>query len=73
MENEIMYEEEIMETEEVATSNTSKAVTFALIGAAIIGGGVLLHKKVVKPLIEKYKAKKAIEADAEVFEDCDEE
>ncbi len=70
----VMNEEVIGATEEVATSNAGKAVKkAALIGGMIIVGNVI-RKKVIKPVIAKFKARKKAKADAEFEEivaDCE--
>lgn len=55
----IMNNEEIMNvTEEVATTNSGKAVKAVVgIGVAALAGTVL-YKRVLKPVVAKFKAKK---------------
>lgn len=74
--NEIMVNEEVIETTEVivgAGSGKGFKVS-AGIGLAVIGG-VVTYKYLVKPLMAKIKAKKeqeAIDVDFENFDDTDE-
>lgn len=72
MEEEIMNNEEILETteeEEVVDQKSHKGlVAIAVAGAAALVGGIA-YKKIVKPLIAKRKAKKELEAS----DDCDED
>lgn len=72
MEEEIMNNEEVLETteeEEVVDQKSHKGlVAIAVAGAAALVGGIA-YKKIVKPLIAKRKAKKELEAS----DDCDED
>lgn len=70
MNNEIMVNEEIMDAvEEAVVSRTfNEGLVYGSVGtAAVMIGGHFLIKKVVKPAIQKIKAKK--EAEAEITEE----
>lgn len=69
MENEIINNEEVLETtEEIVAENSNKGlVAVAAIGATLIVG-TLVYKKIVKPLIAKHKAKKEQEAEDDRYE-----
>lgn len=74
--NEIMVNEEVMETVEEVTSNAhGNGLVIAAVGAAVVGAGYLIGKKIVKPMIAKHKAKKELEKsqqeDAIITDDCD--
>lgn len=56
---ELMNEEVVEATEGTGCSKAVKGGVLAAITAGIITAGVLTYKKVVKPLVEKHKAKKA--------------
>lgn len=74
-----MYEDEIMETEEVVESPEEEEVVEksnkGLIALAIAGvaaiGGTIAYKKLIKPLIEKRKAKKEHDALITSGDDCE--
>jgi hypothetical protein len=57
--NEIMVNEEVMDTtEEIATASSSKGFKVAVgVGLAVVGG-VVAYKYVIKPIVAKIKAKK---------------
>jgi flagellar biosynthesis/type III secretory pathway M-ring protein FliF/YscJ len=65
MENEVMMNEEVLETtEEVCEAESGKGlIALAVVGTIIVGG--IVFTKVIKPAIAKIKAKKAAKADAE--------
>lgn len=65
MENELYMEEDIIVEEETAPKRSFTGLKIAAIGAAALGAGILLYKKVVKPKLEKRKAEK------EEREECD--
>jgi hypothetical protein len=57
--HEIMVNEEVMETTEIATSGAGKGFKIvAGIGLAVLGS-VIAYKYAVKPIVAKIKAKKA--------------
>lgn len=58
--NETMVNENVETVEEIATNN-GNGLVYVAIGAAILGAGYIIGKKVVKPMIDKHKAKKALE------------
>lgn len=71
MENEVMFNEEVVgevvEATEIANCDSKKGLIAIGLGLAALGG-VLLYKKVIKPIRAKRKAKKeakVIEADYE--------
>jgi len=72
MNDEIMVNEEIMETtSEIATSEAGKGKIAAGIGLAVLGS-VIAYKYVVKPIVAKIKAKKAQqEIDGEIIDSED--
>lgn len=64
MEPNVIVNEEVVENvtenvvEEVATTNSGKAAKIAVTLGVVTLGGVLLYKKVIKPVVAKIKAKK---------------
>lgn len=69
MENEIMNNEEVVETVEDIETNSNKAfVVAAGIGLTILVG-TIAYKKIVKPLIAKHKAKKELAESNDCAED----
>ena len=74
MENEMMINEEVIEgVAEVDTGSSKKGLIALGIGVAVLAG-VLVYKKVVKPIRAKRKAKKEnTEIEAEFEETVDQE
>lgn len=75
--NEIMTNEEVIETtEEIVTASSGKTFkVVAGVGLTVLGG-VVAYKYVIKPLVAKIKAKKEqqkIEPEFENFDDVDNE
>lgn len=69
MENEIMNNEEVVETVEDIETNSNKAfVVAAGIGLTILVGAIA-YKKIIKPLIAKHKAKKELAESNDCAED----
>lgn len=70
MENEIIMEnEQVMDnvTDIVTTEGSAKDLLLTVgIGAGVIVGGIILYKKVVKPLIAKAKKKKELDEETEI-------
>ena len=60
MENTLLNEEMVADTmEEITKVGLNKGLKVAIIGGATVLVGGVAYKKVVKPLVAKYKAKKA--------------
>ena len=66
MENEVMMNEEVIETtEEIAEVESGKGlIALAAVGTIIVGA--IVYKTIVKPTIAKIKAKKAAKAESDV-------
>jgi len=56
--NENVMNEEVMETEETNETSGNGIVGWIIGGVAAIGAGIVLGTKVIKPWIEKRKARK---------------
>jgi len=73
--NEIMVNEEVIETtEEIATASSGKGFKVAASVSLIVLGGFVAYKYVIKPVIAKIKAKKeqqAMEEEFDNFEDAE--
>ena len=73
--NEIMVNEEVIETtEEIATASSGKGFKVAASVGLTVLGGFVAYKYVIKPVIAKIKAKKeqqAMEEEFDNFEDAE--
>lgn len=79
MNKNVIMNEELMENvaenavEEITTSKSGRLVKTS-VGLVLVGiGGVMLYKKVIKPIVAKVKAKKAAKAMCTEVVDADDE
>lgn len=71
--NEIINDEVIETTTDLATTGLSKGFKVGLgVGLTVLAGGVT-YKYVIKPVVEKIKAKRAQKAEAECFDESENE
>lgn len=73
MENEMIINEEVIETaaEEIAEVNPKKGLIVAGVALVFIGG-VIVYNKIIKPAFAKRKAKKEVEASEDEFDESEE-
>ena len=71
--NEIINDEVIEATTDLATTGLSKGFKVSLgVGLTVLAGGVT-YKYVIKPVIKKIKAKRAQKAEEECFDESENE
>ena len=70
--NEIINDEVIEATTDLATTGLSKGFKVVGVGLIVLAGGVT-YKYVIKPVVEKIKAKRAQKAEAECFDESENE